>query len=140
MKSIGEIYFDSSFFRDEESKTIGQPLIGLNIETLVKNRRGAKGHLTPVGREILDRIVSQIGNTLGVKVKSVWDRHCGCSMCPCSPGYRIKGDIDFRSNDKTRFNIFVKEDGKVDFRRPKDSWELGYDDVNKLTETFGIVE
>lgn len=141
MKSIGELYFDSSFFRDEESKTIGQPLIGPNIETLVKNRRGAKGHLTPVGREILEKISSQVSETLGgIKIKVVWDRHCGCSMCPCSPGYRIKGDISFRSTDKTRFSIFVNEDGKVDFSKPQSSWELGYTEVNKLTETFGIVE
>lgn len=136
MKSIGEIYFDSSFFRDEESKTIGQPLIGLNIETLVKNRRGAKGHLTPVGREILNRIVSKVSEVLGVKVKSVWDRHCGCSMCPCSPGYRIKGDIPFRSTDKTRFNIIVNKDGSVEYRIPKSSYELGHTTHLQLEHKF----
>ena len=98
MKSIGELYFDNTFFSDEESKTIGQPLIGSDIETIVKNRRGAKGHLTPQGRIILDHIVTKLSRVLGVKVKAVWDKHCGCSMCPCSPGYRIKADIAFRYN------------------------------------------
>ena len=136
MKSIGELYFDSVFFQDEESKTIGQPLIGLNIETLIKNRRGAKGHLTPKGREILKQIESQISKTIGVRIKMVWDKHCGCSMCPCSPGYRIKGDIHFRSTDKTRFSISVGKDGSFRFFQPTYTYELGMSDVEKLTKIF----
>lgn len=136
MKSIGELYFDSSFFTDEESKTIGQPLIGSNIETIVKNRRGAKGKLNPVGREILDRIVAQVSKVLGAKVKAVWDKHCGCSMCPCSPGYRIKGDIPFYSTDKTRFNMWIGKNGKVEYHIPKSYYELGRTTHQELEKIF----
>ncbi len=136
MKSIGELYFDNSFFNDEESKTIGQPLIGPNIQTIVKNRRGAKGHLTPQGRSILDHIVDEISRVLGVRVKAVWDKHCGCSMCPCSPGYRIKADIHFSSKDRTRFYMSVLKDGKVEYNIPQITSELGYLTHQDLQKTF----
>ena len=136
MKSIGELYFDNSFFNDEESKTIGQPLIGPNIETIMSNRRGAKGHLTPEGRIILDHILTKLSSVLGVKVKAVWDRHCGCSMCPCSPGYRIKADLPFSSKDTTRFNMWVDKNGEFRYDIPKSSYELGYTTHKELESTF----
>ena len=136
MKSIGELYFDNSFFNDEESKTIGQPLVGSNIETIVKNRRGAKGHLTPQGRAILDHITESISRVLGVRVKAVWDKHCGCSMCPCSPGYRIKADIAFFSRENNRFNMVVSKEGKVEYHIPKSSYELGYTTHEDLQKSF----
>ena len=136
MKSIGELYFDNSFFNDEESKTIGQPLVGSNIETIVKNRRGAKGHLTPQGRSILDHIVDEISRVLGVRVKAVWDKHCGCSMCPCSPGYRIKADITFFSRENNRFNMVVTKEGKTQYHIPNASYELGYLKHQELETTF----
>ena len=136
MKSIGELYFDNTFFNDEESKTIGQPLIGPNFETIISNRRGAKGHLTPQGRIILDHIVTRLSRVLGVKVKAVWDKHCGCSMCPCSPGYRIKADIPFRSTDKTRFWMSVDKKGKITYNIPSSSYELGFTTHEELESSF----
>ena len=136
MKSIGELYFDNSFFNDEESKTIGQPLIGSNIETIISNRRGAKGKLTSEGRIHLDHILTKLSRVLGASVKAVWDRHCGCSMCPCSPGYRIKADIAFRSTDKTRFYMTVDKKGEIKYFTPKSSYELGFTTHEKLESTF----
>ena len=136
MKSIGELYFDNLFFKDEESKTIGQPLIGPNIETIINNRRFAKGHLNLIGRSILNNIVDNISRVLGVRVKAVWDKHCGCSMCPCSPGYRIKADIPFSSKNNNRFNIVVHSDGKVEYHIPKASYELGYTTHEDLQKSF----
>ena len=136
MKSIGELYFDNKFFSDEASKTIGQPLLGPDMMTIFENRRGAKGKLTSEGRNALDYIVSNISRVLGVKVKAVWDRHCGCSMCPCSPGYRIKADIPFSSKEDTRFNMWVQKDGTFDYRLPKTNYELGYTTHKELESTF----
>jgi hypothetical protein len=137
MKSIGELYFSTVFFTDEESKTIGQPLLGSNIETIFKNRRGAKGKLTSKGREILEYIETRISVALGgVKVKASWDKHCGCSMCPCSPGYRIKADIPFTSKDDTRFNMWVDSNGEIEYRIPQSKWVLGYDNHQQLDSTF----
>ena len=136
MKSIGELYFDSSFFTDEESKTIGQPLVGENLETIFKNRRGTKGKLNPIGRKILEEISTKISNVIGSSVKMVWDRHCGCSMCPCSPGYRIKSDIPFQSKDETRFNLFVNKDGTFEYRIPKKYYELGHTTHLQLEHKF----
>lgn len=143
-KSIGELYFESTFFKDEESKTIGQPIIGENAMTILSNRRKAKGHLTPEGREVLEGILAKVSNVLGMPVKAVWDKHCGCSMCPCSPGYRIKAVFDkgsyrgwrFNSKDETRFNMWVTNDGEITYRTPKSKWNLGYDNHEQLESTF----
>jgi hypothetical protein len=136
MKSIGEVYFDSSYFIDEESKTIGQPLIGENIETIFKNRRGAKGKLNEVGRKILEHISQNVSSVIGSSVKMTWDKHCGCSMCPCSPGYRVKTDIPFKSKDDTRFNIFINNDGSIEYRTPKRYFELGHSVHEELRNKF----
>jgi hypothetical protein len=89
-----------------------------------------------MGREILKQIESKISEVVGVRIKMVWDKHCGCSMCPCSPGYRIKGDIPFRSTEHTRFSISVTKDGSFIFFQPKYTYELGYKDVETLTKIF----
>lgn len=137
MKSIGEIYFDSSFFNDEASKTIGQPIIGEQAMQILANRRTARGRLNEAGNAILKNIVNSVKEVFpDTEVKTMWDRHCGCSMCPCSPGYRIKIDREFRSKDETRFNIYIDEKGKVDFRAPKFIYEIGERQVKKLENTF----
>jgi len=140
-RSIGELYFESTFFKDEESKTIGQPIIGENAMTILSNRRKVKGHLTPEGREVLENILTKVSNVLGTPVKAVWDKYCGCSMCPCSPGYRIKAVFDadqwrFNSKDDTRFNIYVRNNGEIDYRIPQSKWELGYENHEQLVSTF----
>lgn len=40
----------------------------------------------------------------GVPIKIRWDRHCGCRMCPCSPGYVV--DLVDRSS-VSKINIWV---------------------------------
>ena len=138
MKSIGEVYFDSPFFKGEEEQTIGQPIIGPNAMTIFENRRKVKGHLTTEGREKLEQFISEVKRIFKVdKVKAVWDKHCGCSMCPCSPGYRIKieGNYRYRSSESTRFNLHVNKNG-FQFFKPKDRWNIGYVEVDELEKTF----
>lgn len=137
MKSIGEIYFDSSFFNDEASKTIGQPIIGENRLEILENRRKAKGRLTAEGQIQLNKILDEIKNIFkNNEIKAMWDRHCGCSMCPCSPGYRIKINREVRSLEKYRFSLWVNEDGSYKFVRPDYDFEIGSPNVDKMEEVF----
>ena len=135
---------DSNLFssEDEGAKTIGAAAIGQNALEIISNRRKVKGLLNEKGKSELQKVVDKVQELYpDHKVKAVWDRHCGCSMCPCSPGYRIKVNADRRytSKDENRFNLHInsKDDGtKYKFYRPKDSFWIGYENVDKLQKAF----
>lgn len=143
-RSIGEIYLGSEMFSDEDeaAKTIGAPAIGPEAISIIENRRKVKGRLSDLGKEELDKVVATVkGFYPGSEVKVTWDRYCGCSMCPCSPGYRIKVKFErsFTSNEKNRFNLHVERQNgetKYTFFKPKDSYWIGYDNIQKLEEAF----
>lgn len=142
LKSIGEVYLESNFFNenDQAAKTIGQPLIGENVNEIFENRRKIKGILTPLGKQKLNDIISEIKIIFKTdNVKAVWDKHCGCSMCPCSPGFRIKIASEAvrygGGRDKDRFNLHISNNGFT-FYKPKDSWMIGYDNVSELEKIF----
>ena len=137
MKSIGDVYLDPSFFNDEASKTIGKPAMGPDFNLIIENRRKAKGRLTAEGQIHLNKILDEIKKIFkNNEVKAMWDRHCGCSMCPCSPGYRIKIDREVRSLEKYRFSLYVGEDGSYKFIRPDFPFEIGGINVDKMEEVF----
>lgn len=143
-RSIGEIYLDSSFFADEDegAKTIGQVAIGENAVEILMNRRKVKGRLNDAGYAELKKAIDQVKKIYpDNEVKVTWDKYCGCSMCPCSPGYRIKvnAGMSMASNGKYRFSLHVsKEKGKVKYHffRPKDSWNIGYDKAKEIESAF----
>lgn len=144
-RSIGEVYLGSaSMFseEDEAARTIGQPAIGENLLQIIENRRKVKGRLSDKGAEELKKVVDKVKSVFpDAQIKVTWDRYCGCSMCPCSPGYRIKIDKDTKmpSKDIYRFSLHVEENnGKTEytFFKPKDSWVVGYDEVRKLENEF----
>jgi hypothetical protein len=123
MKSIGDIYFDPCFFEDAASKTIGEPAIGDRVLEVISNRRQARGKLNSEGQIYLEKIISEIKNIFETtEVIARWDKYCGCSMCPCSPGYRIKINRDVRSLEKYRFSLYVNE--------------VGVNNIKKLEEVF----
>ena len=137
MKSIGEVYLDPSFFKDEASKTIGQPAMGPDVDLIIQNRRKTKGRLTAEGQIHLNKILDEIKKIFkNNEIKAMWDRHCGCSMCPCSPGYRIKINREVRSLEKYRFSLWVGEDGSYRFARPDFEFEIGGANVDKMEEVF----
>ena len=137
MKSIGDVYLDPSFFNDEESKTIGKPAMGPDLNLIIENRRKAKGRLTAEGQIHLNKILDEIKKIFkNNEVKAMWDRHCGCSMCPCSPGYRIKINREVRSLEKYRFSLWVGEDGSYRFARPDYDFEIGSANLDKMEEVF----
>lgn len=137
MKSIGEIYFDSSFFVDEASRTVGAVAIGPNAMEIIQNRQEAKGRLNLDGQTHLEKIrrdIQEIFKTQNVKI--VWDKYCGCSMCPCSPGYRIKIDREMKSLDKYRFSLWINKEGEYKFKKPEYCFEIGFDNIEKIEKTF----
>lgn len=137
MKSIGEVYLDPSFFKDEASKTIGQPAMGPDVDLIIQNRRKTKGRLTAEGQIHLNKILDEIKKIFkNNEIKAMWDRHCGCSMCPCSPGYRIKINREVRSLGKYRFSLWVGEDGSYKFARPDYDFEIGSSNLDKMEEVF----
>jgi hypothetical protein len=143
-RSIGEIYLGSEMFSedDEAAKTIGEAAVGPDFMKIIENRRKVKGRLSDLGAQELHKVVDKVMAIFpDSEIKVSWDRFCGCSMCPCSPGYRIKMKMknDFTSNDRNRFNLHVNiENGKPKyaFQKPKDSWQMGYDNVEKLEKEF----
>jgi len=137
MKSIGDVYLDASFFNDEASKTIGQPAVGPDSVEIILNRKKAKGKLNAEGQIHLNKILDEIKRILKTdEVKAVWDKFCGCSMCPCSPGYRIKINREVRSLEKYRFSLAVLEDGTYRFNRPDYDFEIGRARVDEMEKTF----
>jgi hypothetical protein len=137
MKSIGEIYFDSSFFVDEASKTMWKPMVGESFQEIFENRRKVKGKLNAEGQIYLNKILSDLKEVFdGDEIKVVWDKYCGCSTCPCSPGYRVKINREVRTLGKYRFSLWVNEKGEFTFRSPQYSFEIGPDNVRKLETIF----
>jgi hypothetical protein len=143
-RSIGEIYLGSEMFSDEDeaAKTIGKAAIGPDAVNIIENRRKVKGRLSELGKAELEKVVAKVKRLFpDSEVKAAWDIHCGCSMCSCSPGYRIKVKAQriHSSSNKSRFNLhIVSEEGKVKytFFKPEDSWTIGYDNVEKLVKEF----
>lgn len=137
MKSIGDVYLDPSFFKDEASKTVGKPAVGPDAIKIIQNRREAKGRLTAEGQIQLNKILDEMKRILKTdEVKAVWNKFCGCSMCPCSPGYRIKINREVKSLEKYRFSLWVGEDGSYKFDRPDYDFEIGSTKVDEMEKTF----
>lgn len=133
MKSIGEIYFDGSLFADEASKTMWSPAVGEDATTILNNRRNTTGKLNPSGNIIFTSLIDKIKNAFyGDEIKLKWNRYCGCSTCPCSPGFRVLTNRDVKSSNKYRFVIHVTEDGKIDLKEPSYLFEVGKDNFDRL--------
>ncbi len=129
---------------DEAAQTIGKAPVGPDAIAIFENRRKVKGRLNDFGAEQLKKVVDTVRELYpGNEIKVTWDRFCGCSMCPCSPGYRIKvkTDRNYSSNGKNRFNLHLQDKGgKVEytFFKPKDSYWIGYDKIEKLDKAFSV--
>jgi hypothetical protein len=136
--SIGELYFDSSYFIDEGSETMWKPITSSEV---VMNRRKVKGQLTEKGQEIISKILEKLRTQL--KCKNIilkWDIYCGCSMCPCSPGFRVimenKDGTLPSSRASRRFNVWVNKDGTFKFIQPSESYHYSSEYLSGLQKTF----
>ncbi len=120
--SFAELYLDRSLFADEANKTIGDALIGQNADVLVNNRRKVTNRLTDKGQKALNNILDTIQTATGKEIIAKWDIHCGCAMCPCSPGFRLMTNLEVwsRLRDENRFNIWTDENGSIrNLRKPE---------------------
>lgn len=124
---VGELFFDEMFYADEANKTVCQP--GLTSEVLM-NRRNVTDKLTEEGKKMLERVKKELTEELvsGVKVSFVFSKYCGCSMCPCSPGFKVivNYPVDIkvgRSTDESRFHVWVDKD-TMEFRQPSKVYYL----------------
>lgn len=132
IRKIGCLYLEPEHFTDEVNQTIGQP--GLSSQ-IFQNRRNVTSRVNEKGQAIKEKVEKFFEQTYGWKVLLRWNRYCGCSMCPCSPGFDIKielpEDVDsyalslLRSRAVTlsnKFDIFAKDE-ELDIRFPKlDGW------------------
>ena len=135
-RSIGEVYFDPTFFIGEAEKTIGQPALD---QTTIVNRRKVKGLLTDEGQKHLNIIIKAVKEAFKCDtVIAKWDKYCGCGSCPCSPGYRIMVGKDVgTTNESKRFIVWINPQGVYDFRKPKNPFTIGCDEVKELETKFG---
>jgi len=125
---IGGVYLESRHYIDEANQTIGKPAIDGDV---IVNRRNVTNKLTEEGKEILENVKKYFENVHGLEVKLSFSKYCGCSQCPCSPGYEIKAVVDpsaniSRTKDEDRYSIFVNDDDTLDVRPPKNNDKLEY--------------
>ena len=114
---IAECYPTSDMYDEEAGKTVGQVATSLEV---IQNRRLVQGRLTPQGKDAVLKVMELLQPLFGptVKLTAKFDRYCGCSMCPCSPGVKIfaefsvqHADSDYeRSKEDNRMNIHLNDD------------------------------
>jgi hypothetical protein len=78
------------------------------------------------------------------KVSLEFSVHCGCSMCPCSPGFKVYVETlipgeeiraYFRSKDDMRINVWMDLKKKIAHGwKPKGIFDLTYGFKNSKTE------
>ena len=125
---IGRFFLDERFFESPANKTIGKPIVGPDMETILENRRNVTSLVNREGKQIQEKVYAYFMDNYGLRTKLSWSKMAGCSMCPCSPGFRIVAIVDrdckpyasFKEN--CHFRIFTNADGDLDIRQPKNSY------------------
>lgn len=72
-------------------------------------------HNEPFHRQVIWNIIKDTFATNGFEIASVtYDKYAGCSTCPCSPGYVVKGvplhEYDYRFNSHLVVFLSHKEE------------------------------
>ena len=126
MIRIGSLFLPSEAFQDEANQTIGAPAFS---DEVIGNRRNVTSRLTPAGQIFQQSVIALFKSKYKVDVVLRWNIHCGCTMCPCSPGFNILlksvpqpvSTFSFRGRlrDEQRFNVWVKQHGRIDCRVPE---------------------
>ena len=113
---IGNVFFDSEFYTGKGSETTGSPALTFEV---LSNRRKFRGKLTEDGIKGLDKVMKKLQEKYpNIAFKVRFNKHAGCSMCPCSPGYSIYAElkdqsffIKVRIKEGQRFNVYIEESG-----------------------------
>jgi hypothetical protein len=82
----------------EKKQTSPKMYLYINNESLVENLINRRNRpYNEYKKLIIPKVMESISKThpeLFARIKNVkwgWDRYCGCSMCPCSPGFIGEG-------------------------------------------------
>lgn len=62
-----------------------------------------------------------------IRVFARFNKHCGCSSCPCSPGFDIRlevlpGEAHRFQNDGCHLHFYEHKDGSVEMRKEEKRW------------------
>lgn len=93
---VGSLYLTPKCFEDAANQTIGKP--GLS-QDIFANRRNVTAKLSDFGKEKMKKIKEVIKSRFGITVAFHFDKLCGCTMCPCSPGFKIVVKVDKKYRD-----------------------------------------
>ena len=117
---ICELYPDNSMYQDDANQTIGKPIFDYQT---IANRRNVSNKLNPDGKQFIEKVKQYFRDNFNIEVKASFSKHCGCSMCPCSPGFKIICESDtlspIKSRNDFRMKIWGNEKGDLDIRYPK---------------------
>lgn len=109
-KRIGTLYLTSKYFLDEANSTMGQPMLSAEI---MQNRRNVTSRLTLAGQGRIADVLHRFKER-GMDVELKWSKNAGCTMCPCSPGFKISMEVEKYSYRK--IDVWVGDDGTSSFR------------------------
>lgn len=97
---------------------------GKILEDLAWRRNHEKpNHLKPFVAEAIKSFLADKDHTLD-DVTIVYDRYCGCSMCPCSPGFVVRSK---KRMSTMRFDIWLdwnKTKGEIVLDKKTSQYEI----------------
>jgi len=136
---IGEFYPENQHYQSEANQTIGQA--GITDNTIM-NRRNVTNQLTEDGNLFIEKVKQFFKSVYDLDVKLTFSKYCGCSTCPCSPGFKIYAIINkidnkkIKSEENCRFKIFYDNKNKrLDIQQPKDYYLL-----DNLLDNLDVVD
>jgi hypothetical protein len=72
----------------EDKATHSRAFVWVKDETVMENLMNRRNRPVKLYREIAERGLIEAGIDF---YQLSWSKHAGCSMCPCSPGFIVKG-------------------------------------------------
>lgn len=120
-RRIGSVYLPSSAFNEAAAETIGQPALS---EKVIFNRRSVKGKLNEDGKLMLANVAIAMEREFNVQVEFKWDRKCGCTMCPCSPGFKMFAKVpgSYIRGRNQQITFYVNTDGQIEIKYAKSTY------------------
>lgn len=117
MSKIAIVFFPSNAYIYEDevfNQEARDNPTGILRNDVSVSMRQTRGKLKKECQEMLDQIVDMIkcvSNEIDIKIK--YSPYAGCSICPCSPGYIITGNIIKDRNQKRKKAFYVDEKGQI---------------------------
>lgn len=133
---IGVLFLEKENFIDEENKTIGKPLFEIQeqdnlingktifgdvamSQKVFLNRRKVTGNINMLGYKKMINVQEYLERKGLKNITFKWDINAGCSMCPCSPGFKIFAEFDkdkkIRSARSRIFWLRINDYGDLEF-------------------------